>query len=145
MRKRLQSVPILFSLLLVALVLDSRGRATPPPDTTRSGETAVDVEEYLYSCLRQHNQIKDPRLPFEIYVQKLQGRKLINPVLKHRDAHGEIDYVAQARSGELTVLREKGKLRIHLDQMKLSGADGSHGFCEQRDLSFDLPKDFGPK
>lgn len=145
MHKRFHSVLILSSILVVAVFLDSRGRATPPPHQTRAGETTVDMEDYLYSCLRKNGEIKDTKLPFEIYVQKVQGRKLIEPLLKHKNPRGEIDYVVQARDGELTMLPEKGELHIHLSKGRMSGTDGSHASFEQRNMSFDVPKNFGPK
>ena len=145
MHKLCHFILIFASILVAAAVLDSRGRATPSSHETRSEEATVDVEDYLYSCLRQHHEIKDTRLPFEIYVQKLDGRKLIEPMLKHKNSRGEIDYVVRARDAELTVLQQKGQLLIRLHQGKMSGEDGSHGSFEQQNLSFDLPKDFGPR
>jgi hypothetical protein len=144
MHKLFHFILIFSSILVVAIVLDSRGRATSPPHETRSEEATVDVEDYLYSCLRQHHEIKDTRLPFEIYVQKLDGRKLIGPVLKHKNSRGEVDYVVQARDGELTMLREKRELRIHLYQGRMKSKD-AEGYFETQNMSFDVPKSFGPK
>jgi hypothetical protein len=99
----------------------------------------------LLVALRENGQIKDSRLPFQIYVQKIQRRKLIKPVLNHKNSRGEIDGVIVADDAELTLLQEKKQLLIRLHNGRMSGPDGSRAQFEQREMLIDLPSDFGPK
>jgi hypothetical protein len=80
-----------------------------------------------------------------LYVQKLRGRKLVSPVFKRKDAQGNIDWVAHARSAELTVLANGRQIRVHMQQVVVNGENGSCGYCEERSFVFDLPKEFGRK
>ena len=70
----------------------------------------------------------------------MRGKKLLSPVFKRKDAHGQIDFVAHAREAELQVLRSKGQLLIHMKHGFVSGEDDLHGYFESRDFIVDLPR-----
>jgi hypothetical protein len=145
MHTRLSCFAVVSLALLVPASLSPRGRAAPPIPSDQSVDTKVDIEGYLFSQLRQHNAIEHPKLPISIYVQKLRGRKLVSPVFKRKDAQGNIDWVAHARSAELTVLANGRQIRVHMQQVVVNGENGSCGYCEERSFVFDLPKEFGRK
>ncbi|HWG42643.1 MAG TPA: hypothetical protein VN688_07640 [Gemmataceae bacterium] len=145
MRNRLSFFAIASLALLVPAILSLRGRAAPPTASAPSADTKVDVESYLYSQLRQHGQIKDPKLSISIYVQKLQGRKLVKPILKRKDAQGVIDWVAHANAAELTVLAGGSQIRVHMQQVVVNGENGSQCSFADKYFVFDVPTDFARK
>lgn len=145
MHNRLGFIAVLSLALILPAILSLRGRADQPNDTESSADTKVDVEAYLYSQLKQHNAITGMNLPFAIYVQKVEGRRLVKPVLKRRDAQGNISWIAHADSGELKVPASKKKLIIYLHQCTVSGEDGSRGSFEKTNFTIDLPEGFGEK
>ncbi len=129
--------------VLVPAILSLHGRAVPPPPSTPLADTHAAIEDYLYSQLRQHGQIKEPKLPISIYVQKVQGRKLVNPVFKRKDRNGQIDWVAHARTAELAVLVDQRLILVHMDQVMVLGENGSRAFVEEKSFVLDLPKGVG--
>src|SRR5205807_5626711 len=61
-----------------------------------------DVEEVLYGQLRKHGEISHSRLPYAIYVQGVQGRKLKGCLFKRRNLESlHWDIVASAREADL--------------------------------------------
>jgi len=102
-----------------------------------------DAEEWLYTLLKKHNAISHSSSPYSMFVQGVRGKKLLSPVFKHKDAHGQIDLVAHAREAELQILRSKGQLLIRMKHGFVSGEDDLHGYFESKDFIVDLPPDFG--
>lgn len=101
-----------------------------------------DAQELLYSLLRKHGEIKYSSFPYQMYVQGVKKEKLISPVFKHKDANGAIDYVAHAREATLRVMPRKGQLIITMKKGVVSGGTDS-GLFESKDITIELPKDFG--
>jgi lipopolysaccharide export system permease protein len=62
-----------------------------------------DAEELLYSVLQRHSMVSHPNLPYAMFVKGVEGKKLVSPVIKRKNALGEIDFVAHAREAELHV------------------------------------------
>jgi lipopolysaccharide export system permease protein len=102
-----------------------------------------DAEEFLYSMLRKHRELKLSSFPYQMFVQGVKGKKLLSPVIKRKDAHGQIDYVAHAREAELQVLPSKGQVKIKMKHCFASSENESHVYFEEKDFPVDLPKDFG--
>jgi hypothetical protein len=140
MSTRLHLVVVLSLVLFTAAIVGIRASPSLPPAMQASAETATDPEEYIYERLRNNGQVQIPGQPITIYVQKLQGRTLVKPVLKRTNAHGQVDWVARARDGEIKVSSDKKRLLLHLHQVKGASADGSEAFFVERHLEFDLPK-----
>jgi lipopolysaccharide export LptBFGC system permease protein LptF len=109
-----------------------------------------DPEELLYNMLRRDRCLRHPTLSYVIYVKDVQGRRLIDVVLKRRakvknPKTGEeslfgYDFVARAREAELRVDPVEGKL--HLDPKRFviydentSGSTGDTGAFQM-----DLPE-----
>src|SRR5262249_50066333 len=61
------------------------------------------VEEVLYTMLRKEHRIEQSRLKYSLFVQRVVGRKLIDPIFKSRNEKGGFDGVARAREADLTV------------------------------------------
>ena len=61
-----------------------------------------DAEELLYGVLRKDGKISHPRLPYAMFVEKVQGRKLHQPDLQTpRPKTSSYDIDRLAREAEL--------------------------------------------
>lgn len=98
-----------------------------------------DAEELLYTMLGKQGTLSHANLPYAMIVKGVQGRKLIHPTFKRRDAKGDIDLVAQAREADLRVNLAKGQLLIHMRHGTASFQDGSRGYFEDRVWEVPLP------
>ena len=45
---------------------------------------------------------------------RVEGKKMVHPVVKHFDAEGAVDLVVHAKDGDLSVQVEKNVLMVHL-------------------------------
>jgi len=99
-----------------------------------------DAEGLLYSLLSRHGMISYPQMPYAMFVKSVQGKKLLSPVIKHKDAKGQIDMVAQAREADLRVDMNKKELHIHMRfGVGISPVDGSRAYFEDRYFQVELP------
>jgi lipopolysaccharide export system permease protein len=81
-----------------------------------------DPEEVLYNLLKRDRSFRAPQSPFSIYVRDVQGRRLIDVVLKRRKAlkpgqdpiTAGYDYIARAREAEIRVDLERSVLLVKL-------------------------------
>ncbi|MFO0876360.1 MAG: LptF/LptG family permease [Gemmataceae bacterium] len=96
-----------------------------------------DAEGMLYSILGRHGMISNPQLPYSMFVKGVQGKKLVNPVIKRKNQRGQIDMVAHAREADLRVDMANKLLLIRMKNGMLISEDGSRGYFE--DKKFDVP------
>lgn len=83
-----------------------------------------DPEELLYSQLRRDRCIRYPKLPYVIYVRDVQGKRLIDVVLKERRVYKDartgqesfVGYKMVARAREARLQVEDGKLYLNPDR-----------------------------
>jgi lipopolysaccharide export system permease protein len=69
----------------------------------------------------------------------VQGRKLLYPTFKRRDAKGMVDVVAQAREANLRVNMARKMVLIHMRHGVATTEDGSRGYFEDRVWEVPLP------
>ncbi len=96
-----------------------------------------DVEEVLYAMLRRNNQITFPHVDYSMYVQSVQGRRLLNPRFKRRDTKGDTDVVVVAREAELKVDLRNQLILVHMRFGEVLSKDGST--VQFDDRFFDVP------
>jgi hypothetical protein len=104
-----------------------------------------DPEKLVYFHLRNEGMVNRPDWPVTIHVKGVRGRTLLNPVLKWRNAGGDIDTVMIAREGELRVDNESRELLVLLRIGSASSADGTKASFEEREVRVALPPGFGEK
>jgi lipopolysaccharide export system permease protein len=102
-----------------------------------------DAEELVYSVLRKQQSIVHPSLPYAMWVKGVQGRKLLTPTFRHRDAKGELDVVVSAKEAEIHVNQAKKQMRLFMRNGVASGEDGSSGYFVERWWDVPLPANFG--
>jgi lipopolysaccharide export system permease protein len=102
-----------------------------------------DAEELLYSLLKKNNAITHSSMPYSMFVSGVKGKKLLNPVFKHRGQNGDINLVVQAREADLRVNLARKLLLVHM--LHGTGAyteDGSPFYFEDRVFDVELPDDW---
>src|SRR5436305_1087939 len=77
-----------------------------------------------------------------MFVKGGQGRRLISPTFKHRDAHGETDVVSQAQEAELRVDMKKRILLVRMYRGDVLSRNETHIYFQQKDWEVELPDDF---
>src|SRR5262245_42409534 len=108
-------------------------------------------EELIYNMLRRDRCIRHPSLPYVLYVRDVQGKRLIDVVIKRRAKYKDpttgqeslfgYDYVARAREVTLRVDVAEGKLYVDpLDRFVIweKNVEGSPG--RPGPLPMDLPE-----
>jgi lipopolysaccharide export system permease protein len=101
-----------------------------------------DAEELLYTLLRRDNAVTSPQLPYAIFVKGVQGKKLINPVLKKKGERGQIDVVAHAREAELHVDTEQNLLMIHMRIGVAIMKDGGRAVFDDKTFDMEMSPNF---
>jgi lipopolysaccharide export system permease protein len=105
-----------------------------------------DAEELLYSMLRRDRMINQPALPYAMFAKAVEGHKLINPIFKRKNHHGQFDVIAHAREASLRVDMSRNMLLIQMrNGVALSETDHNPDRAVFDDRTFDvpLPKNFG--
>ena len=91
-----------------------------------------DPEEVLYNLLKQQNTFQVANFPYVIYVHDVQGRRLLDVLVKKRDkvrtTDGEevlfgYDFIARAREARLIVDLERGTLKVDSNKWVMVGKD----------------------
>jgi lipopolysaccharide export system permease protein len=98
-----------------------------------------DAEELLYSMLRKHHSIDFSQMPFAMWVKGVEGRKLINPVIKRRNAQGKTELTAQARTAELHVDMARRKITIVLNAGTATSINDDNVTFDCQQVEMDLP------
>jgi len=102
-----------------------------------------DAEEFIYTALDKHGHISNPALPFSMWVNGVQDRKLLNPLIKRSDASGKTDFVATAREGDLRVDLQRKVVVVHLRYGEFSTNTDANGQFVDRFFELELPANFG--
>jgi lipopolysaccharide export system permease protein len=88
-------------------------------------EVLRDPEEVIYNQLRRDRCLRHPTFPYVLFVRDVQGRRLIDVVLKRRlrvpdgkggETYGGYDLVVRAREAQLRVDTEANLLYIEPDR-----------------------------
>jgi lipopolysaccharide export system permease protein len=106
-----------------------------------------DAEELLYSLLRRTGEITHSQMRFSMWVDKVQGRRLLNVVLKRRSEHNPqvYDLVAFAPEADLRVHLAKRLLLVHM-RNGVGISEGSEGRIEDgQTFEVPLPDDLDKK
>jgi lipopolysaccharide export system permease protein len=104
----------------------------------------ADVEEYLYGLLKRDGRISHPNLNYVIYVNRVQGRKLVDAQFMRRDPKGQsYDLIARAREAELVVDLPNRQIQVHMRHCYVTSSDPkeAQGYVDDRKWPVDLPDD----
>ncbi len=148
-----------FALGLVSAILTGGLYYSVIPRTQQMFQAQLleDPEEVLYNLLKRERHFRGmnaSNFPYAIYVRDVQGRRLIDVIVKRR---GKIkasdgtevpfgyDVVARAREAKLSVDLEKGTLSIDPDRWVVNGRDTVLETEGNRPMEIPLPDMFSTK
>ena len=116
-------------------------------------QVLTNPEEVIYNLLKRDRSFRNPQSPYSIYVRDVQGRRLLDVVIKRRkkampgqdlNAIG-YDYVARAREAQLEVNIDKGVLIVKLFGWGAVG-DGANLYTDDNpEVEIPLPPMFNPQ
>jgi lipopolysaccharide export system permease protein len=103
-----------------------------------------DVDELLYGMLRKDGCIRHPRMNYEVYVKRVQGKKLIDAQFRKKNASGDgIEAIALAKEAELQVDMAHKRINIRMRHCNIIGDNGMDGFFEDKVWPVEIPDEFG--
>ena len=82
------------------------------------------IEDIIYSMLKKNLSYSQMGVNYGIWVQEVQGRRLIRPTFIRRDDKGRDETIAQAREAEIEVDVEAGLIHIHMTHSDISKDGG---------------------
>jgi lipopolysaccharide export system permease protein len=101
-----------------------------------------DLEELLYSQLRKDGHLKNSKINYEIIVDRVVGRKLIDAKFMRRSPDGQsIDLIVTAKEAELRVVMVHNKILVDMRGCTINKADGNQGIVESRIWEIDIKGD----
>lgn len=81
-----------------------------------------DIEELIYTALKRHGCLRDPKIEYCMWVRQVQGRRLIDAIFKQRDSvKGGYRTVARAREARLTYDPVRNVLRADMSYVATYG------------------------
>jgi lipopolysaccharide export system permease protein len=103
-----------------------------------------DVEELMYTVLKRERKIDQPKLPYAIFVNRVEDRKLFNVIFKHRveKVHdkGPFDMVVAAREAELQVdASDRKQILVHMKQGIMWSSNRDTAIFEDKFWQVPLP------
>jgi lipopolysaccharide export system permease protein len=105
-----------------------------------------DVQELMYTLLRKEKKLDQPRLEYALYVQRVQGDKLINPIFKRRNKKsGGFDSVLAAREAVLQVDQSRNSVLVYLKDVVPWTVNGAGGRAKEQMQVVPLPDELVPR
>lgn len=106
-------------------------------------------EELVYNVLRRDRCIRHPNLNYVMYVRDVQGKRLLDVVIKRRskqkdpqtgqEVNGAYDMVARAREARLRIDQANGKLYVDPDRFVIYDRNTSGATASNGPFPMDLP------
>jgi hypothetical protein len=105
------------------------------------GQDNSSLEDRIYAELRTNGRWKSPAGDWVILVKSVQGRKLLDLVVKYQDLQGAVDDY-RCREAELRVHQVERILRIDMRDGQATLGDGSEAWFMDHVSSWELPPSF---
>lgn len=112
-------------------------------------EILSDPEEVLYNTIRRDRCLRHPSLPYVLYVRDVEGKRLIDVVIKRRlkvrdprtgvDVIVGYDFVARMHEARLRVDVAAGTMSIEPDRVVIDGKNASGSAASSGAFVMDLP------
>ncbi|HZU34268.1 MAG TPA: LptF/LptG family permease [Gemmataceae bacterium] len=103
-----------------------------------------DMEEYMYDMLKRDKCIRQPKLPYVMFVRQVNGTRLEDALFKRLDRQGHYDVVARSREAELHFDKKNHQILVRMLDGDVLGSNGSNaGYFKDKLWEVPLPADFG--
>ncbi len=111
------------------------------PITHRVLRTTVvgDVEDLLYTLLKRNGCLRHPKVAFSMWVREVQGKHLIDVVLKQRDDRGYYTVVARAREAEIHYDAPTRTIKVEMPNCVVIGENNRGGGGVIGHQTYDVP------
>jgi lipopolysaccharide export system permease protein len=117
-------------------------RVIPVSNLRMRTELVSNVEDMVYAKLRMDRVLKGPGMPYEIYVERVDDKKLINAVFKRKGSEGGYDQVVFARETELKFDSERRQVNVHMRDVQVTDGKGMQMETpSEKDFPVTLPTD----
>jgi lipopolysaccharide export system permease protein len=140
---------VLLGLMVSCLTLGLYYRIIPYTHHLMRTIFLKDVQELMYTLLRKEKKIDNPRVEYALFVQRVQGEKLINPIFKRRSPKGGFGEVLAAREAVLQVDQAHKRVLVQLrDVVPWTQGGGGVGHVGQQLQPVPLPEELmsrGPR
>jgi lipopolysaccharide export system permease protein len=105
-----------------------------------------DVQEFLYNMLKREGCIRHSKINYTIFVQRVQGRILLEALFMRRDPKDQhYDVIAWAREAKLEVDMKAKLINVHMKHCYIASDNGiDGGYVEDRVWPVELPPDINP-
>ena len=146
---RIVSPAVLLGVLTTATTAGLYHTTIPATQRQLYEQILSDPEEVLYNQLRRDRCLRHPSLPYVMYVRDVQGKRLLDVVIKRRvkvkDARTGVEIplgystVARAREAQLHVDLSAGTMSILSDRFVLDDKNASGSAASTGPFTMDLP------
>lgn len=119
---RLMGPAVLLGLLMSAGTLALYYQFIPATHHMLRTQILGDVEELLYGLLKKQGCLKHPKMPYAMWVRQVQGRRLIDALIKKREMkNGGYECVAWAREARIHFDPVTSKVRVDMSYVSTYG------------------------
>jgi lipopolysaccharide export system permease protein len=103
-----------------------------------------DVDEFLYNTLKREGCIRNAKMPYTIYCQRVQSKTLLDALFMRRDLKDQhYDVIAWAHEAVLRTDLPHNQLVVTMRHCYISSDNGEDGgYFKERDWEMPLPPDF---
>ncbi|HWY86288.1 MAG TPA: LptF/LptG family permease [Gemmataceae bacterium] len=103
-----------------------------------------DVDEFLYNTLKREGCIRNAKMPYTIYCQRVQSKTLLEALFMRRDLKDQhYDVIAWAHEAVLRTDLPHNQLVVTMRHCYISNENGEDaGYFKERDWEMPLPPDF---
>jgi lipopolysaccharide export system permease protein len=146
---------LLLGLITTAVTAGLYHSVIPVTQQMLQKQILDDPEEVLYGMLRRERSIRFSNFPYVMYVRDVQGKRLIDVVLKRRVklvnpetgvvTYAGYDFVARAREARLRVDIAEGKLYIDPDRFVIDEKGARGTTASNGPLPVELPESLSGK
>jgi lipopolysaccharide export system permease protein len=140
---------VLLGIIISVLTIGLYYRLIPRTHYLLRAWLVDDLEEFMYGKLKHEGQLVLPKVNYEIYVKRVQGRKLLDAQFMRRDATGRrFDVIARAREAELHVNLNKFQILVNMKNVDIinneddSGKEGVSGHMDEKEWPIEIPEEF---
>ncbi|HEV3262987.1 MAG TPA: LptF/LptG family permease [Gemmataceae bacterium] len=133
---------ILLGLLMSATTMALFYQLIPYTHQLLRARVMNDVEEYFYDMLKRDRCIKQPKLPYAMWVRQVQGTHLQDALFKRLDKQNHYDVIATAREAELRFDMANHQVLVSMRDGEVL-SEKKRGYFQQNIWPVPLPPDFG--
>ncbi len=101
---------------LSVLTLVLHDRVIPRANLRMKKELVKNVEDMVYATLRRERMLKNSGMPYEIYVKRVDGKKLIDAVFKRKGSDGDYDQIVYAEETQLEFDVKRKQVIVHMSE-----------------------------